>query len=79
MIILLVLLSAYILFNEKTAHIKAGIQSIIVSCKIKQIIPEPILPCKISDNQGKKKAKTYLMINLIIVVEKIKIKQFLTP
>lgn len=40
---------------------QAGIHPIIVICKNKQIIPDRIFPCNIKDNQGKKKATTYLM------------------
>lgn len=58
-----VLRSAYILFNEVKAQIKAGIHPIMVICKNKQIIPERILPCKINDNQGRKKAITYLIFD----------------
>jgi hypothetical protein len=61
LIILLVLLSEYILFSEVAAQIKAGIQPIIVICKIRQMIPDIILPCNSKESHGKKKAKTYLM------------------
>ncbi|PRZ22028.1 hypothetical protein BC624_10728 [Flavobacterium granuli] len=40
---------------------QAGIHPIIVICKNKQITPDRIFPCNIKDNQGKKKAITYLM------------------
>jgi hypothetical protein len=62
LIILLVLLSAYILFSEVAAQIKAGIQPIIVICKIRQMIPDIILPCNSKESHGKKKANTYLIV-----------------
>lgn len=61
-IILLVRLSAYMRLSAVTAHIKAGIQPIMVICKIRQMMPLKIFPCKNSDSHGKKNAITYLMM-----------------
>jgi len=62
LITLSVRLSAYMLLIEYTAQIKAGNQPIMVICKIKQIMPAKIFPCIMSESQGKKKAKTYLIL-----------------
>jgi hypothetical protein len=56
LIILLVRLSALEFCNEITAHIAAGIQPIIVICKIKQIIPVNIFPRRKNDINGKNMA-----------------------
>jgi hypothetical protein len=66
-------LSAYILFKDVKAQIQVGIQPIIVSA-IRQIIPEPILPCNIKDNHGRKKKKAkrisyFLFIFLFVKAE----------
>ena len=53
--------SAYILFKETTAQIKAGIHPINVSCRAKQIMPAIIFPCSNKESHGRKSAIMYLI------------------
>jgi len=57
-----VLLSAYILFKDVYAHIKAGIHPIRVIWRIRHTKPEIIFPCKNNESHGRKKAITYLIV-----------------
>ena len=51
------------------AQIAAGIQPIKVNCKMKQIIPENILPLKIKDKKGKRMAISIVILSCFIVVK----------
>ena len=63
-IIFLVLLSALAFCKDTTAQTAAGIQPNIVICKIRQRIPENILPLKRKESHGNKIAISIMLFYL---------------